>query len=118
MSPMKRYANKQPKARKRPRLNAQERLKQQRAQAQHYIEALHQALKDWISQIPWWPRSKAACGLNKSCWAKSLASCFPHSLDADMAMNSHACVMTRISSQLLGALPKTILAQATAALGP
>ena len=46
MSPMKRYANKQTKARKRPRLNAQERLKQQRAQAQHYIEALHQALKD------------------------------------------------------------------------
>jgi len=46
MSPMKRYANKQAKARKRRRLNAQARLKHQRAQAQHYIEALHQALKD------------------------------------------------------------------------
>ena len=46
MSPMKRYANKQAKARKRRRLKAQERLKQQRAQAQHYIEAIHQALKD------------------------------------------------------------------------
>ena len=37
MSPMKRYANKQAKARKRRRLNAQARLKHQRAQAQHYI---------------------------------------------------------------------------------
>jgi len=46
MSPMKRYANKQAKARKRRRLKAQERLKQQRAQAQHSIEAIHQALKD------------------------------------------------------------------------
>src|SRR5207244_11055537 len=46
MSPMKRYANKQAKARKRRRLKAHERLKQQRAQAQHSIEALHQALKD------------------------------------------------------------------------
>ena len=46
MSPMKRYATKQAKARKRQRLKAQERLKQQRAQAQHYIEALHQALED------------------------------------------------------------------------
>src|SRR5437879_8676753 len=46
LSPMKRYANKQIKARKRRRLNAQERLRQQRAQAQHHIEALNQALKD------------------------------------------------------------------------
>src|SRR5437870_7886488 len=46
MSPMKRYANKQAKARKRRRLNAPERLKQQRAQAQHSIEAIHQARKD------------------------------------------------------------------------
>src|SRR6266571_1350092 len=78
MSPMKRYANKQTKARKRPRLNAQERLKQQRAQAQHYIEALHQALKDLD---------------------------FPDTLDADMAMNSHACVDgTRISRLSFSAL--------------
>ena len=46
MSPMKRYATKQAKARKRCRLKAQERLKQQRAQAQLYIEAIHQALID------------------------------------------------------------------------
>ena len=46
MSPMKRYANKQAKTRKRRRLKAHERLKQQRVQAQHSIEALHQALKD------------------------------------------------------------------------
>ena len=46
MSPMKRYANTQAKARKRRRLKAQERLKHQRAQAQRYIEAIHQALKD------------------------------------------------------------------------
>ena len=46
MSPMKRYATKQAKASKRRRLKAQERLKQQRAQAQHSIEAIHQALKD------------------------------------------------------------------------
>src|SRR5688500_3512065 len=46
MSPMKRHATKQAKARKRRRLKAQERLKQQHTQAQHYIEALHQALKD------------------------------------------------------------------------
>ena len=46
MSPMKRYATKQAKARKRRRLNAQERLQQQRAQSQHSIEAIHQALKD------------------------------------------------------------------------
>src|SRR2546428_13972948 len=47
MSTMKRYANKQIKARKRRRLNAQQRLRQQRHQAQHHIEALHQALKDF-----------------------------------------------------------------------
>src|SRR3989440_10413114 len=46
MSPMKRYATKQAKARKRRRLQAQERLRQQRAQAEQYIAALHQALKD------------------------------------------------------------------------
>ena len=46
MSPLKRYANKQAKARKRRRLKAQERLKHQRVQAQPSIEALHQALKD------------------------------------------------------------------------
>ncbi len=46
MAPMKRYAKKQAKAIKRRRLNAQQRLRQQRAQAQRYIEAIHQALED------------------------------------------------------------------------
>lgn len=45
MAPMKRYAKKQAKAIKRRRLNAQQRLRQQRAQAQRYIEAIHQALE-------------------------------------------------------------------------
>jgi hypothetical protein len=45
MSPMKRYATTQAKARKRRRLRAQERLQHQRAQAQHSIEAIPQALK-------------------------------------------------------------------------
>ena len=46
MAPMKRYAKKQAKANKRRRLNVQQRLRQQRAQAQRYIEAIHQALAD------------------------------------------------------------------------
>ena len=46
MAPMKRYAKKQAKANKRRRRNAQQRLRQQRAEAQRYIEAIHQALED------------------------------------------------------------------------
>ena len=46
MSPMKRYAKKQAKATKRRRLKAQQRIRQQRAEAQRYIEAIHQALED------------------------------------------------------------------------
>jgi hypothetical protein len=46
MSPLKRDATTQAKARKRRRLKAQERLKPQRAQAQASIEAIHQTLKD------------------------------------------------------------------------
>src|ERR687894_1061852 len=46
MVPMKRYAKKQAKAIKRCRLNAQQRLRQQRAEAQRYLEAIHQALAD------------------------------------------------------------------------
>ncbi len=42
MAPMKRYAKKQAKANKRRRLNVQQRLRQQRAEAQRYIEAIHQ----------------------------------------------------------------------------
>src|ERR687893_1828351 len=46
MSPAKRYANKQAKARQRRRLNAHERLERDRRQAQQAAEALHQALEE------------------------------------------------------------------------
>jgi hypothetical protein len=46
MSPMKRYAKRQAKTLKRRRLKARERIRQQRADAQRYIEAIHQALED------------------------------------------------------------------------
>src|ERR671911_212884 len=46
MAPMKRYPKKQAKANNRRRLNVNQRLRQQRAQAQRYIEAIHQALED------------------------------------------------------------------------
>jgi hypothetical protein len=46
MSPRKRYAKKQAKARQRRRLQAQERLAHDRYQAQRAAEALHQALED------------------------------------------------------------------------
>jgi hypothetical protein len=46
MSPMKRYAKKQAKARQRRRLQAHERLERDRRQAQRVAEALHQALEE------------------------------------------------------------------------
>src|SRR5438270_11876439 len=46
MSPSKRYAKKQAKARQRRRLQAHERLERGRRQAQRAAEALHQALED------------------------------------------------------------------------
>ena len=46
MSPSKRYAKKQAKARQRRRLQAHERLERDRRQAQRAAEALHQALED------------------------------------------------------------------------
>lgn len=46
MSPAKRYARKQAKARKRRRLNAKERHIRQQQQAQRDIDALHQALQE------------------------------------------------------------------------
>ena len=46
MSPIKRYAKKQAKARQRRRLQAHERLERDRRQAQLAAEALHQALED------------------------------------------------------------------------
>jgi hypothetical protein len=46
MSPAKRYANKQAKARQRRRLNAQQRLERDQRQAQQAAEAMHQALEE------------------------------------------------------------------------
>ena len=46
MSPRKRYAKKQAKARQRRRLTAHERLERESRQAQRAVEALHQALED------------------------------------------------------------------------
>src|SRR5512134_1924188 len=46
MSPLKRYARKQAKARQRRRQNAHERLQRDRRQAQQAAEALHQALEE------------------------------------------------------------------------
>ena len=46
MSPTKRYATKQAKARQRRRLHAQERLERDKRQAQRAAEALHQALRE------------------------------------------------------------------------
>ena len=69
MAPMKRYAQKQVNAIKRRRLNAQQRLQQQRAQAQRYIEAIHQAWAD-LGFPNTLVAEKAACRRNKSSWAK------------------------------------------------
>ena len=46
MSPIKRYAKKQVKARQRRRLQAQARLERDQRQAQRAAEALHRALED------------------------------------------------------------------------
>ena len=46
MSPIKRYAKKQVKARQRRRLQAQERLERDQRQAQRAAEALHRAWED------------------------------------------------------------------------
>src|SRR5262249_17392631 len=36
----------------------------------------------WGFQKTSWPRSKGACGANRSCWAKFVGSCFPRCLGA------------------------------------
>jgi hypothetical protein len=67
MSPAKRYAQKQAKARQRRRLNAQERLDRDRRQAQQAAEALHQALEELACLRRWCVKSKAAYRANRSC---------------------------------------------------
>src|SRR6266852_719212 len=108
MSTMKRYANKQAKARKRRRLNAQARLKHQRAQAQHYIEALHQALKDLDFPDTLVAEIEGRLRAQQTLLGKIVALMFPtlfgcrhgHELTRVRGWNKH------IPSRLLGALPK------------
>ncbi len=108
MSPMKRYANKQAKARKRRRLKAQARLKHQRAQAQHYIEALHQALKALDFPETLVAEIEGRLRAQQKLLGKIVALMFPtlfgcrhgHELTRVRGWNKH------IPSQLLGALPK------------
>src|SRR2546428_3729038 len=107
MSPMKRYATKQAKARKRRRLKAQARLKHQRAQAQHYIEALHQALKDLDVPATLVAEIEGRLRAQQKLLGKIVALMFPtlfgcrhgHELTRVRGWNKH------IPSQLLGALP-------------
>src|SRR5438552_3791352 len=108
MSPMKRYATKQAKARKRRRLKAQARLKHQRAQAQHYIEALHQALKDLDFPATLVAEIEGRLRAQQKLLGKIVALMFPtlfgcrhgHELTRVRGWNKN------IPSQLLGALPK------------
>src|SRR5712664_1513199 len=108
MSPMKRYATKQAKARKRRRLKAQARLKHQRAQAQHYIEALHQALKDLDFPATLVAEIEGRLRAQQKLLGKIVALMFPtlfgcrhgHELTRVRGWNKH------VPSRLLGALPK------------
>ena len=107
MSPMKRYANKQAKARKRRRLKAQERLKQQRAQAQHSIEAIHQALKDLDFPDPLVAEIEGRLQAQQKLLGKLVGLMFPtlfgcrhgHELARVRGWNKN------VPSRLLGALP-------------
>ena len=108
MSPMKRYANKQIKARKRRRLNAQERLRQQRAQAQHHIEALHQALKDLDVPDTLVAEIEGRLQAQQKLLGKIVARMFPTLFGC---RHSHELIRVRgwdknIPSRVLNALPK------------
>lgn len=108
MSPMKRYAHKQAQASQRRRLKAQERLKQQRAQAQHSIEAIHQALKDLecpdtlVAEIAGRVQAQQKLlGTIVGLMFPTLFGCrHGHALTRGRGWNKHS------PSQLLGALPK------------
>jgi hypothetical protein len=108
MSPMKRYATKQAKARKRRRLKAQERLQQQRAQAQRSIEAIHQALKDLDFPDTLVAEIEGRLQAQQKLLGKIVGLMFPtlfggrhdHELTRVRGWNKH------VPSRLLGALPK------------
>src|SRR5713226_2186421 len=108
MSPMKRYATKQAKARKRRRLKAQERLQQQRTQAQRSIEAIHQALKDLDFPDTLVAEIEGRLQAQQKLLGKIVGLMFPtlfgcrhgHELTRVRGWNKH------VPSRLLGALPK------------
>jgi hypothetical protein len=108
MSPMKRYATKQAKARKRRQLKAQAHCKQQRAQAQHYIEALHQTLKDLDFPDTLVAEIEGRLRAQQKLLGKIVALMFPTLFGC---RHGHELMRVRgwnknIPSQLLGALPK------------
>jgi DDE superfamily endonuclease len=108
MAPMKRYTTKQAKARTRRRLKAQERLQHQRAQAQLYIEALHQALIDLDFPDTLVAEIEGRLQAHHQLLGKIVGLMFPtlfgcrhgHELTRVRGWNKN------IPSQLLGALPK------------
>jgi hypothetical protein len=119
MSPMKRYATKQAKARKRRRLNAQERLKQQRAQAQHSIEAIHQALKDLDFPETLVAEIEGRLQAQQKLLGKIVGLMFPTLFGC---RHSHELTRIRgwnknVPSRLLGALPKRSWLQRLRRLG-
>ena len=108
MSPMKRYATKQAKARKRRRLKAQERLQQQRTQAQRSIEAIHQALKDLDFPDTLVAEIEGRLQAQQKLLGKIVGLMFPTLFGC---RHSHELTRVRgwnknVPSRLLGALPK------------
>ena len=108
MSPMKRYAKKQAKVKKRRRLKAQERLRHQRAQAQLYIEAIHQALIDLDFPDTLVAEIEGRLQAQHQLLGKIVGLMFPTLFGCQ---TSHELTRVRgwnknIPSQLLGALPK------------
>src|SRR5213594_3542906 len=108
MSPTKRYAKKQAKARQRRRLQAHERLERDRCQAQRAAEALHQALHDLglpenlVAEIEGRLRSQQKLlGMICGVMFPSLFGC---------RTNTELCRVRgwdkNLPSRLLGALPK------------
>jgi hypothetical protein len=85
---MERYAKKQAKTNKRRRLKAQERIRQQRADAQRYIEAIHQALEDLGFPDTLVAEIEDRLQAQQQLLGKSWGSCFPPSLAPDILMNS------------------------------
>jgi hypothetical protein len=108
MALAKGYAKKHAKTRKRRRRKAQERLKQQRAQAQHYIAAIHQALKDLDFPDTLVAEIEGRLRAQQKLLGKIVALMFPTLFGC-----RHGHELTRVRgwnknlpSQLLGALPK------------